>query len=145
MNWGSNMYRTLGIAGLSLLIGLGMGAGAMGLLQAQTPALKHTPLITHELMGIAGKDGFVVKVDYAPGVSDKLHRHPGQLFSYVLEGSAGWANQGEAPLTLKAGDLHYDPPNTIHNHWNASKTEPLKLLVFMVKDHGQPPGIPVEK
>src|SRR5215475_9515379 len=48
---------------------------------------KVTPLMTHELVGIDGKEGTMVMVEYAPGGSDAEHRHHAYAFVYVLEGA----------------------------------------------------------
>lgn len=69
---------------------------------AQPQLMKHTPLVTQDLTGLVGKEGVLVKVEYAPGASDTKHAHPGYLFTYILEGAAVWEVDGqcaEAHLT----------------------------------------------
>ena len=36
---------------------------------AQPQLMKHTPLVTQDLTGLVGKEGVLVKVEYAPGAS----------------------------------------------------------------------------
>jgi quercetin dioxygenase-like cupin family protein len=52
--------------------------------------------------------------------------------------------QVEDPLTLTPGQTFYEGPNDVHIVGrNASNTQPAKFLVFLVKDKGAPPLVPV--
>ena len=52
--------------------------------------------------------------------------------------------KGGPPVTLHPGDTYYESPSDIHTvSQNASKTEPAKFLVFIVKDKGTPVTRPV--
>jgi quercetin dioxygenase-like cupin family protein len=74
---------------------------------------------------------------------DVVHRHNAHAFVYVLEGSIVMQLKGEKEVTLKSGDTFYEGPNDIHTVGrNASKTEPAKFVVFLVKDKGAPVLIP---
>jgi hypothetical protein len=48
---------------------------------------KITPLLAKDLTGIPGKEGLMITVDYAPGVTDAIPRHNADVFVYVFEGS----------------------------------------------------------
>ena len=48
---------------------------------------KVTPLLSRDLTGIAGKEGAMMTVEYAPGAVDLIHRHNAHVFIYVLKGS----------------------------------------------------------
>jgi quercetin dioxygenase-like cupin family protein len=97
-----------------------------------------------DLAGLEGKQGALVAVEYAPGASDQKHYHPGQVFTYIVEGSLILEVEGEAPVTLNAGDAFYDRPKQVHNHRNASATVPAKFVAFFVEDKGQPRSVPVK-
>ncbi|WP_246091466.1 cupin domain-containing protein [Swingsia samuiensis] len=45
-----------------------------------------TPLIIHDLKGLSGEEGALLRVDYPPGASDPIHRHNASVFVYVLQG-----------------------------------------------------------
>ena len=110
---------------------------ACGQLTAQDA--KVASLMSKQLAGIPGKEVQMIAVDYAPGGSDPAHRHNAQVFVYVLEGSVIMGVKGSTAVTLKAGQTFYEGPNDIHTvSRNASKTQPAKLLVFMVKKEGAP-------
>jgi quercetin dioxygenase-like cupin family protein len=106
---------------------------------------KATTLMVKELPDLAGKDGMVEVVDFAPGEVSQPHRHNADLFVYVLQGAIVTQVEGEAPKNLKAGDVFYESPTDVHVvSRNASATNPAKLLVFYVKDQGSPPTVLVQ-
>jgi quercetin dioxygenase-like cupin family protein len=105
---------------------------------------KVTPLMTKDLAGIAGKETLMLTVEYAPGVSSAKHRHNANTFVYVLEGSIVMQVDGGKEVTLGPGQTFYESPSDIHAvSRNASNTQPAKFLVFLVKDKGAPPTVPV--
>jgi quercetin dioxygenase-like cupin family protein len=104
---------------------------------------KATPLVTKDLMGIAGKEGVMLTVEYAPGQSSASHRHNASTFVYVLEGSVVMQVKGGKQMTLGPGETFYESPEDIHVvSKNASDTKPAKILVFFVKDKGAPGSVP---
>jgi quercetin dioxygenase-like cupin family protein len=120
---------------------------AMTLMHAQAadaPPAKVTPLFTRALPDVAGKEGLMLTVEYAPGGASPSHRHNANTFVYVLEGSVVMQVAGGEEKTLKAGDTFYEAPTDIHSvSRNASSTQPAKILVFFVKDVGAPVSEPV--
>ena len=106
---------------------------------------KVTPLSSHDLTGIAGKEGVMLTVEYAPGAADPIHRHSAYVFVYVLQGSVVMQVKGAAPVILHPGQTFYEGPDDVHLVGrNASKTKPAKFLAMLVKDKGAPAVMPVE-
>jgi quercetin dioxygenase-like cupin family protein len=106
---------------------------------------KVTPLMTQELAGIAGKEGTMVTVEYAPGASSAEHRHNAYTFVYVLEGSVVMQVKGGKEVTLGPGQTFYESPEDVHTvSRNASTTKPAKFLVFFVKQKGAPITVPAK-
>jgi quercetin dioxygenase-like cupin family protein len=106
---------------------------------------KATTLMVKELPDFLGKEGMVEVVDFAPGEVSQPHRHNADLFVYVLEGSVVTQVEGDAPKTVKAGEVFYESPTDVHTvSRNASATHPAKLLVFYLKVKGAPPTVLVE-
>ena len=106
---------------------------------------KVASLMNKPLPDIPGKEVQMISVDYAPGGYDPAHRHNAHVFVYVLQGSVIMGVKGSKPVTLNAGQTFYEAPNDIHTvSRNASKTEPAKLLVFMVKKEGAPTVTPMK-
>ena len=104
------------------------------------------PLLTKPFADIAGKEGVLLTVTYAPGAKGSVHRHNAHTFVYVLEGSITMQLKGKEPVTLKPGDTFYEDPNDIHVVGkNASDTEPAKFLVFFVKNKNADLVVPVKE
>ncbi len=106
---------------------------------------KVTEVLSKDLSDIPGKEGLMITVEYPPGASDPVHRHNAHGFIYVLEGSIVMQVKGGKKVTLTPGQTFYEGPNDIHVVGrNASKTQPAKFVVFLVKDKGAPVLIPVK-
>lgn len=123
---------------------LPIAAAILSLASAQAQASKATPLFSHDLGGIADKEGTMMTVELAPGEASPAHRHNANVFVYVLAGSIVMQVQGGAPVTLHPGQTFYEAPDDIHVVGrNASRTRPAKFLAFFVKDKGASPVVPV--
>ena len=118
-------------------------AGAAGA-QETGPHASVATLMTKALSDYPGKEATMITVDYPPGSVDPVHRHDAHAFVYVLEGSIVMAVNGGKPVTLKAGDTFYEGPGDVHTVGrNASRTEPAKFVVVLLKDQGAPVLTPV--
>jgi len=104
---------------------------------------KVTDLLSKDLPNLPGKEGLMITVDYPPGSVDPIHRHNAHAFVYVLEGTIVMQVRGGKEVTLTPGQTFYEGPNDVHVVGrNASKTEPAKFVVFLVKDKGAPVFVP---
>jgi quercetin dioxygenase-like cupin family protein len=118
---------------------------ALCLAAAAAQEAKVTPLMTQELAGIAGKEGTLTMVEYAPGGWDAEHRHHAAVFVYVLEGAVVMQVQGGQEVTLGPGQTFYESPEDVHTvSRNASTTQPAKFLAFHVKQKGAPITVPAK-
>jgi quercetin dioxygenase-like cupin family protein len=110
---------------------------------AQEP--KVTSLMSKDLTENPGKELLMITVEHAPGGSSAIHRHNAHAMVYVLEGSVVQQVKGGKEVTLTPGQTFYEGPNDIHIvDRNASKTQPAKFLVFLIKDKGAPALVPVK-
>ncbi|WP_244484873.1 cupin domain-containing protein [Bradyrhizobium tropiciagri] len=133
----SNMLRLFG--GLMLAAGVAVARPAVA---AET---KVTPLMSKELVGLPGKEGVMLMVEYPPGAADPVHRHNASAFIYVLEGAVVMQVRGDKEVTLTKGQTFFEGPEDVHTIGrNASKTEPAKFLVVFVKDKGAPVVVPAQ-
>lgn len=81
----------------------------------------------------------MLTVEYPPGGASTPHRHDAHVFVYVLEGSLVMQVDGREPVTLGPGETFYESPEDVHRvSRNASATEPVRFLVFFVKEKGRP-------
>jgi quercetin dioxygenase-like cupin family protein len=100
-------------------------------------------LISKELSNFPGKEALMITVVYPPGSADPIHRHNAHAFVYVLEGSIVMQVRGGKEVTLTPGQTFYEGPEDVHTVGrNASKTQPAKFLVFLLKDRGTPVLVP---
>ena len=102
-------------------------------------------VITKDLAGVPGKDVVMFTVQFPPGWADPVHRHDGQGFIYVLEGSIVMQVKGGKEVTLTPGQSFYEGPDDIHVVGrNASTTNPAKFLVILIKGKGAPLLVPMK-
>ncbi len=113
---------------------------------AQTkPATKTGTLLQQDLPKMDGKDWTVslVEVVYPPGGGSESHRHPGPVCVYVLEGALENKLDDGETITYKPGQTFYELPMHLHTiARNASKTEPVKFLAFLITEKGKPLTVP---
>ena len=114
-----------------------------GTAMAQEP--KVTSLMSKDLPENPGREALMITVEHAPGGSSAIHRHNAHAMLYVLEGSVVQQVKGGKEVTLTPGQTFYEGPDDIHVvDRNASKTQPAKFVVFLIKDKGAPALIPVK-
>ncbi|MCS6288485.1 MAG: cupin domain-containing protein [Nitrospira sp.] len=102
-------------------------------------------LMKQRLADMTGKEGTVITVDYAPDAASDQHFHPGSVFAYVLEGAVVSQLGGEEPVTYTKGQSWYESPKRPHVvSKNASKTEPAKLLVFLLSQESESLVVPMK-
>ena len=138
----TSFFRTVGrqtqqwaaVLGMTLLVG--QPAGAEDAVSV---------LMKRQLADMTGKEGTLITVDYAPGAESESHVHPGSVFAYVLEGAVVSQLEGEKAVTYTKGQSWYESPKKPHVvSKNASKTEPAKLLVFLLSQEGESLKDPVK-
>ncbi len=94
--------------------------------------------------GAAGREVIMYRAEIVPGGVAGRHYHPGPELVYVLEGVLLLEPDGRPPMTLNAGESAHMPAKHIHNAKNASTTQPVKVVVFLVGEKGQPLATPVQ-
>lgn len=121
-----------------------VGVMVLTLVTTAQAADKGSILMKQRLADVAGKEVTVLTVDYAPGGTSESHVHPGSVVAYVLEGTVVSQLEGEAPITYTQGQSWYESPKTPHVvSKNASRTEPAKLLVFLLSQEGEAIKAPI--
>ena len=108
---------------------------------AQIPGVEPDVLLRAGVPNVPDKALIVSRTIYKPGVHVAWHRHNSQIVFYILHGTMGVQDKGNASFTLKAGDSLLIMPSTMHQHWNASTTEPLVFLEYVLVDKGQPSAV----
>ncbi len=90
-----------------------------------------------------GKEFRVLHTTYAPGGQNPKHYHPSHVVFYVLEGSGVWQEEGKDAVTLNPGESLHVRPGMVHAHRNASTTQKLVFLEFVIVDKGQRSTVPM--
>jgi quercetin dioxygenase-like cupin family protein len=103
-------------------------------------------LFAIDLADYPSKEGRMVEVSYPPGAQDVVHRHDAHAFVYVLEGQIVMQLKGKPAVTLEAGQTFYEGPADVHVVGrNASRTEPARFVVVLLKSKGAPILTPVKE
>ena len=91
----------------------------------------------HPLTG--GLEGYEIVLSrsamrFFPGTSTPVHRHPGVVLAYVLEGRVRFAIDNEPEQAIANGGTFFEPLGALHTtSGSASADEPTRILVFEVR------------
>ena len=132
------------VAGLVVAAGLALAADPPGQAASIGGGATQKQILSQKLPNLPGKTLTVVGVDYAPGGFSAPHRHPasGFVFAYVVSGSVRSQVEGEPLRVYSAGEHWTEPPNAHHLvSANASKTEPARLIAYIIADDSADPTV----
>lgn len=136
------LKKTAGMFALATALGMVIGAAGHRAISSEKPQVARTELMNVDLADLPGKIAHMYIVELAPGLMTPRHSHPGHYFVYVLEGSGVVEEDGKPTLHLSPGGSYYihapSAPASWHFVWNTSQTQPLKTLVVLINDTGQP-------
>jgi quercetin dioxygenase-like cupin family protein len=129
------------IAGLLLFVfGSVFGAVVSSALAQQRP-VDTSRLMKKDLEGCEGRKS---SFRYSTLALEQVvinHYHPGESFTYILEGTQTREATGEVTTTLGPGGFIYDGPRQVHRTENKTL---VKLLIVRVLDKGKPETIRTE-
>ena len=131
--------RARALTGLVVAAGLTLAADPPGQAASTGEGETVKQIFSRKLPNVPGKTLTVVEVDYRPGGFSAPHRHPasGFVFAYVLSGTIRSQVEGEPLGVYSAGQTWTEPPNSHHIvSANASKTEPARLIAYIIADDG---------
>jgi quercetin dioxygenase-like cupin family protein len=118
-----------------------------------TEAAEITPLMSKDLPDIPERKVLMITVEKGAGVSEPIHQFFSTLhlrnyshgFMYVLQGSMKMQVGNGKEVTLTKGQTWYEGPHDVHSiARNASTTEPVKFLVFLISNKGASVVVPVQ-
>jgi quercetin dioxygenase-like cupin family protein len=110
---------------------------------AQRAGITADSLLVFDDASMPSKEFRVLRTTYAPSGQNPKHYHPSHVVFYVLEGAGVWQEDGKEPVTLKPGDTLHVRPGMIHSHRNASSSEKLVFLEFVIIEKGQRSTVPM--
>jgi quercetin dioxygenase-like cupin family protein len=139
------MKGTARILALVVAVVSGIVLGLVGTqaLDAQQAPVTRTMLQQKNIEGIDGREFIMYMAEIIPGGVATKHFHPGPELAYVLQGTLILEPEGQPPMTLKAGESLHNPSKAVHSARNGSTTEPVKILVVLIGEKGQPLATPV--
>ena len=120
-----------------------MALALVGSAQAQRAGISAEQLQVFEDPGMPAKEFRVQRTTYAPGGQNPKHYHASHVVFFVLEGAGIWQEEGRNAVTLKPGESLHVRPGTVHSHRNASASEKLVFLEFVIVEKGQRSTIPM--
>lgn len=75
---------------------------------------------------------------FFPGTSTPVHRHPGVVLAYVLDGRVRFAINNETEQIVVAGGTFFEPLGAVHTtSGSAGADEATRILVFEVRPKEQ--------
>jgi quercetin dioxygenase-like cupin family protein len=105
---------------------------------APTPTITRKVIEEHEITG-TNRVLQLVLVEIPVGGQSQPHVHSVPALNYIISGVVESRFEGEAVKTYKAGDSYQDPANKKHLEFkNVSRTEPLKFVLAVEVEKGQP-------
>jgi quercetin dioxygenase-like cupin family protein len=102
----------------------------------QAPGLFRTDVQQHDL-DVPGRQVIQNRVDIGPEAPFVRHKHPGEEIIYVLEGSLEYELEGQAPITVEAGEGLTVPAETVHAVRNVGWAPASELATYVV-EKGKP-------
>jgi quercetin dioxygenase-like cupin family protein len=123
--------RIMAVALLIVASGLALHAGRM-----QQPGFRRTELQRHDLSA-PGREVVQVRVEFDRGVATPKHTHPGEDIIYVTDGAIEYQIEGQAPVTVKAGEVYFIPAETVHAAKNTGTVNAAEISTYIV-EKGKP-------
>jgi quercetin dioxygenase-like cupin family protein len=118
-------------------------ASSFGLPAQERTGISAEALVLFEDPSMPAKEFRLLRTAYAPGGQNPKHYHSSHVVFYVLEGNGVWQEEGKAEVTLKPGDSLHVRPGTVHAHRNASASDKLVFLEFVIVEKGQRSTVPM--
>ncbi|HEX8942079.1 MAG TPA: cupin domain-containing protein [Gemmatimonadaceae bacterium] len=128
--------RRLGLFAAAALACVGIGVTVDRVAFAQQPGIKRTILLRADDPASPKYEAVMAIAEIAPGAMSGKHRHPGVEVAYILDGSLILEHEGQAPVTVHAGEALKNEA-VVHNARNPG-TKPVKILAVYIVEKGKP-------
>jgi quercetin dioxygenase-like cupin family protein len=90
------------------------------------------------LTGDDTKQVLITSGEFAPGVTLPHHKHPGDDYTVVRQGTLELHVEGREPQRVSAGQAFHVPPETVH-YVRVLGDTPVRIVAFWVLDKGKQP------
>ena len=102
----------------------------------QSHEIRRTELQRYDLE-LPGREVIQSRIDFDEGTTFGKHTHPGEEIIYIIEGVFEYQVEGKPPIRLKAGEVLFIPPRTIHAAKNIGIGNAAELATYIV-EKGKP-------
>ena len=79
----------------------------------------------------------MLSAEFAPGSTTGPHTHPGDEYTFVLQGTLELRAEGRETRRVSAGDVVHNPRGLVHEVRNVGDS-PARVAVAFVIDKGKP-------
>ena len=124
----------------SLLIVLGIALLSVPLhanAQAKIAGVKSAKILQSTLTGDDTKQVLITSGEFAPGVTLPHHKHPGDDYTVVRQGTLELHVGNHEPQIVSAGQAFHVPPGVVH-YVRVLGDTPVHIVAFWVVEKGKP-------
>ena len=104
---------------------------------AQPAGITSKVVLRTTLSGDDTKESVMVSAELAPGSTTGRHTHPGDEYTYVLQGTLELSAEGRETRRVSAGEVVHNPGGLVHEARNVGDS-PARVAVTFVIDKGKP-------
>ena len=112
--------------------------------QVQIPGVKAANILRTTLSGDDTKEVVITSGEFATGVTLPRHKHPGDDYTVILQGTLELIVEGREPQRVSAGEAFHIPGGLVHYPRVLGDT-PVRIIAFWVVEKGKPAMQPVTK
>ena len=121
----------------TVALGIVLASFASANANAQPPGITSKVLLRTTLSGDDTKESVMVSAEFAPGSTTGRHTHPGDEYTFVLQGTLELSAEGRETRRASAGDVVHNPRGLVHEARNVGDS-PARVAVTFVIDKGKP-------
>ena len=94
--------------------------------------LLRTPMVSDD-----SKEIIMLAVEFAPGGTTGRHIHPGDEYTFVIQGTLELTAEGRETRRVSAGDVYYNHRGLVHQARNVGEM-PAQVNITFILDKGKP-------
>jgi quercetin dioxygenase-like cupin family protein len=121
----------------TIALGIVLAGFASANAYAQPVGISSKVLLRTTLSGDDTKESVMVSAEFAPGSTTGRHTHPGDEYTYVLQGTLELSAEGRETRRVAAGDVVHNPRGLVHEARNVGDS-PTRVVITFVIDKGKP-------
>ena len=128
----------------AILIGAPLLAAAAAMAATAAPAGVTRTDLLRSYLSVEGREAVQARIDFARSAVVPWHCHAVEGQICVIVGRLEYQLEGQAPITLKAGDVLFVPAGTAHTARNTGSVNGAELGTYIVR-RGKPLLVPAKE